>query len=288
MSERTGSESQEDLKKDHLSLAGNVITQFRDWLASPDGGRKDTKTVKQHVSQLKNILSVVDSDSKLASLVDQKLIRTVFLGKYATKYCATTIKSYLMSLQHYCSFLLADQQQGVRFEKDVVIRLREKLSRWSTLYKTTKRRWGKMEDVSALITPENIHAFEKSHAVREAVILLGQLCGAHNIEITKAKYTLVRHYLMAQIMIDNANRAGVVAYMTVKEFNRDKVLDDRYVVQVLQHKTVNTHGPAQLVFTGHLHSHMHVFMKEMRAQLPNVQSDGLQPVFLSWSGNNME
>ena len=160
-------EDQEDLKEDNLSLAENVITQFRDWLASPDGGRKDTKTVKQHVSQLKKILSVVDSDSKLASLVDQKLIRTVFLGKYATKYCATIIKSYLMSLQHYCSFLLADQQQGVRFEKDVVIRLREKLKRWSTSYKneTTKRKWEKMEDVSVLITPEKIHAFEKSHAV---------------------------------------------------------------------------------------------------------------------------
>ena len=76
--------------------------------------------------------------------------------------------------------------------------------------------------------------------------------------------------------------------MTGQEFNWAKVLDDHYVVWVLCHKTLNTHGPAQLVFTGHLHSHMHVFMKEMRAQLPNVQSDGLQPVFLSWSGNSME
>ena len=76
--------------------------------------------------------------------------------------------------------------------------------------------------------------------------------------------------------------------MTVLEFNRAKIHDDHYVVRVLQHKTVNRHGPAQLVCTRHLHSHMQVFMKEMCSQLPDVQSDEMQPLFLSWSGNNME
>ena len=266
------------------------MTQFRDWLLSPDGGRKDPKTVKQYVSQLKHILSVIDPDHKLTSLVDVKLIRNVFLGEYAAKYCATTIKSYLMSIQHYCSFLLSDQPQEVKFDRDEVIRLQEKCKRWSTSYKgeSTKRRWEKMEeDVSSLITAEKINQFENSQAARDAIILLGQLCGAHNIEITQARYTLVRDYLLAQIMIDNANQAGVVAYMTLQEFKRAKVHDDRFV-RVLQHKTVNTHGPAQLVFTRLLNSHMQVFMKEMRSQLPGVQSDEIQPIFLSWSGNNME
>lgn len=34
------------------------------------------------------------------------------------------------------------------------------------------------------------------------------------MELTQAMYTLVRDYLIAQIMIDNVNRAGVVAFMT--------------------------------------------------------------------------
>ena len=160
------------------------MTQFRDWLLSPDGGRKDPKTVKQYVSQLKHILSVIDPDHKLTSLVDVKLIWNVFLGEYAAKYCATTIKSYLMSIQHYCSFLLSDQPQEVKFDRDEVIRLQKKCKRWSTSYKgeSTKRRWEKMEeDVSSLITAEKINQFENSQAARDAIILLGQLCGAHNI-----------------------------------------------------------------------------------------------------------
>ena len=106
------------------------------------------------------------------------------------------------------------------------------------------------EDRSALITPEKIREFERSQAAREAIVLLGKLCGAHTIQITQEMYTLVRDYLIAQIMIDNANRVGVVECMTVKEFDRATVEGDRHVVRVLHHKTVDTHGPAQIVLTG--------------------------------------
>lgn len=106
------------------------------------------------------------------------------------------------------------------------------------------------EDRSALITPEKIREFERSQAAREAIVLLGKLCRAHTIQITQEMYTLVRDYLIAQIMIDNVDRAGVVACMTVKEFDRATVEGDRHVVRVLHHKTVDTHGPAQIVLTG--------------------------------------
>ena len=88
------------------------------------------------------------------------------------------------------------------------------------------------------------------------------------MEITQARYTLVRDYLIAQIMIDNANRSRVVAFMTVQEFRRAKMEGDRYVVKVLEHKTVDTHGPAQVVLTVHLYNCLNIFLKEMRSKLP--------------------
>ena len=145
------------------------------------------------------------------------------------------------------------------------------------------------EDVSALITPDKVNDFGRSQAVRDAVIILGELSGAHHAEITQAKYTLVRDYLIAQIMIDNANRAGVVAYMTVQEFQRAKSEDDRHVVRVLQHKTVDTHGLAQIVLTNHLYNHLKIFLREMRSKLPvNECTESHDKFFLSWGGNNME
>jgi len=269
-----------------------TLRSFRDWLLSPDGGKKDGKTAKQHVSQVNKVLSVVGEGTLLSSLIDSKKIRDTFLQQYAAKkYHAATIKSYLMSLQHYCSFLLADQPGGVTFDKENVLSLREKLKRWSSSYKreNTRRRWEKMEeDRSALITPEKIREFERSQAAREAIVLLGKLCGAHTIQITQEMYTLVRDYLIAQIMIDNANRAGVVAYMTVKEFDRATVEGDRHVVRVLHHKTVDTHGPAQIVLTSHLYNYISVFMQEMRSQLPDLNRLDKQTVFLSWCGKSME
>ena len=282
-----------DTEEEPSSVVQENLQEFEDWLVSPDCEKKDAKTAKQHVAQVKKILSVIGEGTCLQSLLDRKLVRDVFLRQYAEKkYYPATIKSYLMSLQHYCSFLLGEKPNGVEFDKDDVISLREKLKNWSASYKreTTRRRWEKMEeDVTALITPDKVNDFGRSQAVRDDVIILGELSGAHHAELTQAKYTLVRDYLIAQIMIDNANRAGVVAYMTVQEFQRARSEDDRHVVRVLQHKTVDTHGPAQIVLTNHLYNHLNIFLREMRSKLPVSQcTESNDKFFLSWGGNSME
>ena len=65
------------------NLAIKVLTEFRKWLISPDGEKKDVKTAKQHAAQLKNILSIVGGGTRLESLLDAKTIRDVFLGEHA-------------------------------------------------------------------------------------------------------------------------------------------------------------------------------------------------------------
>ena len=98
--------------------------------------------------------------------------------------------------------------------------------------------------------------------------------------MTQADYTLLRDYLISQIMIDNANRAGVVAYMSVQEFQRARPQDDKHVVRVLKHKTVNTHGPAQIVLTNHLYKHLKFSSKRcvhncrLQGQVRSMQMGG--------------
>ena len=76
--------------------------------------------------------------------------------------------------------------------------------------------------------------------------------------------------------------------MTVEEFQRARVEDERYVVRVLKHKTVDTHGPARVVLTKLLYSYINVFIKQMRPRLPVALSDVKQALFLSWLGNQIE
>lgn len=94
--------SQKDLEDDHLttdpdhtvsdtgdaSRSGNddteepladvhvaeTMKQFADWLVSPDCEKKDEKTAKQHVAQVKKVLSIIGGGTCLQSLLDAKQI----------------------------------------------------------------------------------------------------------------------------------------------------------------------------------------------------------------------
>jgi len=79
--------------------------------------------------------------------------------KYAEqKYVPQTIKSYLMSLRHFYSYVLAEKP-GIDATTELVTQMKEKVKRWSLSYKrlSQKRKWEKTEeDRVELVTPEKI------------------------------------------------------------------------------------------------------------------------------------
>ena len=100
---------------------------------------------------------------------------------------------------------------------------------------------------------------------------------------------LVRDCLIPQIMIDNADRADVMAYMTVLEFQKARSEDYRHVVYVLQHKTADTHGPAQIVSTNYLYDHLNIFLREMHSKLAVKEcTESSEKFFFSFGENQME
>ena len=269
----------------------SFILTFSKWLQSPDGGKKDTKTAKQHSSQINRILSVIDTDKKVESLLDLTLLKEKFVTQAEEKYLPETIKSYFTSLKHFCSFLLSERPKDIEVKSELVTQVREKVKRWSSSYKRLgqKRMWERSEeDRLELITPEKIEAFEKSPTARDAIILLGKLSSADNVQITQSQYTLLRDFLLVQISIDNANRAGVLSNMTLREFNRASVEDGRFLISVMDHKTFHIHGPAQVVLTSALHNWMKIFVQEVRSKVPGVGTEEHLPVFPSFNGTKLQ
>lgn len=267
-----------------------VLVMLANWLQSPDGGKKDEKTAKQHVSQIKNILSLIDAERRVMSLFDCSLLNEKFVKYAEQKYVPQTIKSYFMSLRHFYSYVLAEKPV-IDATTELVTQMMEKVKRWSSSYKRSsqKRKWEKMEeDRVELVTPEKIQQFERSQAARDAVILLGKMSGAHSIEITQSQYTLLRDFLLVQISIDNANRAGVLSNMTVEEFERGYKEDDRFIMNVMKHKTFHVHGPAQVILTGNLQNWISIFIKQVRSKLPYITAEKEQPLFPSWNGKKLE
>ena len=293
------SEEQEDQNYDNASsnqsldaaTTPKAVFQFETWLKSADGGNLDEGTSKQHRVQLSKILKVVDKTQDLASLFNKQVINKKFLEGYAKReYHPKTTKVYLMSLRHFYSFCLSEYL-GLSISADRLLSLKEKVARWSSSLRKgcSKRRWEKMEeDLHSLISPEQIGEFERSKAARDAICLLGQLSGAHSINITQSQYTLIRDFLLVERSIDNANTAGALSNMKLVEFNRVSKHGQEHVVLVKNHKTIQTHGPARIVLSPKLHSWIDIFIREVRSKVPGLTAGPNESVFITWNGETME
>ena len=288
-------ESAEEAYSSNVEDEINVVSSFRSWLQSADGGRKDKKLSKQHASQLFRILQIIDPSLQFESLFNKTLVRDTFLKQAEAKYTADTVKAYLLSLRHFCSYVVAEKPESVAVDLALVQQIQEKARLWSMSYrKDSKRRYlEKMDnDLSNLVTPEMVNEYERSEAARSAVNLLEQLSGAHSLQVNQSMYTLVRDFILLEITIANAHRSGVLANMTLEEYKAAKRVDDSMVISVKDHKTADTHGPARVVLSLSLFSYLRLYVSEMRSQMEDSTSEeygsNKRSVFLSWNGSKLE
>ena len=56
---------------------------------------------------------------------------------------------------------------------------------------------------------------------------------------------------------------------------------------MLNHKTLETHGPASLVISANLYTWLAIFTRKMRYSLQGVSSTAEDKVFVSWTGKAM-
>ena len=104
-----------------------------------------------------------------------------------------------------------------------------------------------VEELADIKTPQNINDFDRSSAAREAISILGIFSGAHNVDLTQHKFTVIRDFLIAEILFNNASRSGALANMKVEELEIARK-EGVYVVGIQDHKTVHIHGEAQISF----------------------------------------
>ena len=76
--------------------------------------------------------------------------------------------------------------------------------------------------------------------------------------------------------------------MTVKKFERGYKEDDRFIMNVMEHKTFHVHGPAQVILTGNLQNWISIFIKQVRSKLPYITAKKKQPLFPSWNRKKLE
>ena len=144
-------------------------------------------------------------------------------------------------------------------------------------------------DISKVISAEDIAVFERSEPTRQAVKLIGSASAGGLVSLTAKQYVLVRDYLLAKIVLSNANRTGILTNITLKQLQDARDVDDHLVVSVENHKTAWIQGPAKIVLTKTMHSWLQIFVSNIRVHFARDVGDGNgRPVFLTTNGEPME
>jgi len=104
---------------------------------------------------------------------------------------------------------------------------------------------------------------------------------------SQTDFVTVRDYLLTQIALANANRSRLLATVTISQFRAARLIDDHYVVSVMDHKTAAVYGPAEIVLTQPLYSCLTVYAVKLRSQVVAAARVAVDEMFVTWNGEAM-
>jgi len=257
------------------------VKEFFEWMTSADGGKKHIKSATQHASQVATLITLAQQNN--IALWNRSML-DVF-SKYAAdkRYLPATKKAYLNSLKHYCDFAKTEN----KVDANLISKMRDRVCLWISSYRKDcgKHQQQRMDtDLGKLVTPQQLTQFRRSQPALSAIKLIGTSSDGLK-RVVQGEYVNLRDFLLTEIAMANANRSGVLANMTAKEFQEARVVDGEYVVSVAEHKTALTYGPAKVIMSPTLHQYVAVYCKDVRPQvLPEQQPNEL---FITWNGAGM-
>ncbi|XP_066925272.1 uncharacterized protein [Clytia hemisphaerica] len=267
----------------------SVFDEFKSWLQSPDGGGKKKRQAEQHASQTIVILKGSSEGSfEYKFLFDRKAIRDKWLNNFDNNRAAGTVKSYLYSLRFFYKYIETDHPKSlVQFEHRCT-EMKNIMDSWISHYrkKQKERQWvNELKQLEEMITAADLKAFDASSQVLESKAILKSAIRRENVSM-KA-FVSARDYLLTSMCLDNASRTGALANMTLQEFKNGKIQDDTYIVNVVDHKTLDTSGPANIVLELNLYKESKYYLKYFRNSLEDIERKKTSPFFVSWNGNKM-
>ena len=286
--------SDETIATSNGKESARILSNFKNWLMGPDGGRKDDKVASQCKRQVQLVAEFINPESpSINSLMSKNVLRDDWLTNFEKLKKPGTLKSYLGTLNQFYIYVqseCSDILPTLDVTQAELVSLSNQVKLWARSYRKSiqDRFWEKrVEDLSNRKTPEQIRKFETSETTRNAVKLLGEFSEKEQV-LTQAEYTNVRDYLLTELCINNGSRSGALANMTLQEFNQASQEEGCYVVRVKNHKTYTTHGPVNLVLNPTLYKYVEIFITKMRNNIPDVDLGNKTTVFLSWRGCKMD
>ena len=262
---------------------------FLHHLLTHEGGKRDQKSSLQVVKEVRTVIESLGKN--LVNLFNHVKLRDDFFVNFLEKKCTpATCKHYLQSLITFFDFLICEpaSQNTIRFHpsKDDCVSMKLRLTKWRKSYNkaTDERRWEIEEEESeALITPEQVKIFSEGSFSREVVKLFGRLVDDQSFRPSVNEFTTMRNYVIATIALSNGHRSGVIANLTMEEYSKHTINEERETVtiRVRNHKTFRQHGYALICLPIQKFQYFKIYVEKVRPVFPSSS----QNVFLSFKGN---
>ena len=265
------------------------LNGFYNYLTSPDSGNRHPRSALQCKTQVMTIISAIDTTYDINSLFNRNLIRDIFLKYYCKRkeLHPRTIQSYLTSLEHFYEYILSEKFTA--FDVAVVNSMIARVKTWRKSYipqvKIAEK--VKMErDRVSRIKPKDLLEFEATPLVRSIVKLLGLLSAGKKVEITQSCFTNTRDLILTEIYRVNAHRAGVLANMTLEEYENCELKNGKYFITVFKHKEAKA-GPIRIIIKEKVFGWLKIYVEKVRPAVSNDSSNGAC-VTLTWTGGHFD
>ena len=263
------------------------FVKFLNWMLSPDGGIQNEKSAKQHVTHARVILKAMGKQD-MSALWDYSALDTFLAHAEEKSFLPATTKSYLNSLKHLYLFI-SDTGSCSDTQVRQIDQMTGRVKCWIAAFQKqcSKHSQQKMnDDLGRLVQPQDIMRFKSSPPALSAIKILG--CVNDDMYLlSQTDYVTVRDYLVTEIALANANRSGVLATMTLSQFRAARIVDDHYVISLMDHKTAAVYGPAKIVLTLSLYGWLRVYAEKIRPQVIAEAAAPADELFLTWNGEAM-
>jgi hypothetical protein len=141
--------------------------------------------------------------------------------------------------------------------------IKDQIGRISTTLSSlsARRRKSGVENQDNVINPEDLkHCMDSNRANEAKQALIRDGDGTRNT------HSLLRNWLLMRLATSNAHRTACLSNMLVSEFENAQEQSMNYIVNVHEHKTAKTYGPAEVIMEKSLHSDISTYLKSVRPE----------------------
>ena len=204
------------------------------------------------------------------------------------QFTASTVSEKLRRLRQAIEFV-EDRENSLKLDQKLLSRcqlITSLLAKWGkSLHKEIAKQRRKQLTISEqqVKVAHNPSEFLESQAINASVKQF--ITKAESSENSSFEHLTIIMFLAANIIFSNAQRPGVVQYMTLQEFeNRVETGNEQFLIAVMKHKTAAL-GPANIIICREIETLILGYLKYVRVRMCALQTKYNERLFLTYTGN---